>query len=153
MGNKATTEISIDLPKGFSVDQEYFCDHCGEAFDDLHKARAIGVGFWDPHRDRVGVRYLHEGECMNLYRPRKCRDWNKANQLSKYLDEFLAHLTDDTKRALDGVRRKSGTPLNPRIKFKPSSKPKVKTRLCENKLLIEVSLELPELVNADTLTN
>jgi len=147
---EATTDISIDLP----IEEEYFCDHCGEAFDDLHKAWAVGFSVWDPHRARVGVRYLHKGECRSLYRPRKCRDWEKVYHDSKDLDEFLAHLTDDRKRALDGVRRKSGTPLNPRIKFKPSSKPKVKTRLRGNKLIIEVTIELPgSVVNADVLTN
>ena len=147
---KATTEFPIDLPN----EKKFFCDHCEEPIDDLHEAWAIVDNFWNPHRDRVGVRYIHEGWCKKLYQPCKCRDWKEVNCRSEHLDEFLAHLTDDRKRALDGVRRKSGTPLNPRIKFKPSSKPKVKTRLRGNKLIIEVTIELPgSVVNADVLTN
>ncbi len=87
--------------------EKLFCDFCDEPISDPHE----GIAAWNYYQyDRPGAQYLHGGLCHDLYTDKhpKLRDKFES------LDEFLACLTEEEKKARAVLIKKGWIKVSPK---------------------------------------
>jgi len=77
--------------------EKLFCDFCNEPITEPRLAYALVDEYGNP-----GAHYVHHGWCYGLY----AEKYRKLLGTNERLDEFLARLTEDEKKARSVLIRK-----------------------------------------------